>query len=151
MSEQTDKAVSGLAADSPGNTFLAPGRLRETPDGWAAVGHPTTQSNGCEVLNYQTRTPRPGAELATMSGHVDGPLGSSISQHQGRATVQILDQASAANPALAGQLGPRAPSGIPGQPADHIAPTGAQLEQRREGAPAMNYTRTGGELQGGPA
>lgn len=152
MSDQTDKtALPGHAADSPGNTFVAPGRFTETPGGWSAVGHPAEQSQGVTVMHdQQNRTPRPGASLATVYG-AEGPLGSSIQQHQGRAQVEVLDQVAAANPGLRSQLGPRYPSGIPGQPADHIAPTGAQLEQRRQGPPAMPYTRTGGELQGGPA
>ena len=152
MSDQTDKAaLPGHAADSPSNSFLAPGRLTETPPGWAAVNHPVTQSRGVTVMHQQQNTvPVVIADMATAQG-CEGPLAEAI---RGHARVQGMSQVEAANPGLLEQLGSRAPSGIPGQPADHIAPTGAQLDQRRQGPPAMPYTRTGGELQGlqgGPA
>ena len=154
MTDQTDKAaLPGHAADSPGNAAgPAPGRYMERPAGWAAVGHPTEQSRDITVMHQQqNRTPRPGASLATVYG-AEGPLGSSIQQHQGRAQVEVLDQVAAANPTLAGQLGPRAPSGIPGQPGDHIAPsTTGEVRDRMAAPPAMFYDRIPGQLQGGPA
>ena len=67
-------------------------------------------------------TPDRTVQLASVSGS-EGALASSIAMHQGSATVQQYDAASAWSPALAGQLGPRCPSGVPGQPPVHVAPT----------------------------
>jgi hypothetical protein len=139
--------LPGHAADSPSNDYLAPGRLRETPPGWAAMGHPTTRSHGCEVTGYQTLTPRPGATVIAEYADRAGPLAQAIGAHEVR--VQVLDQASAANPGLAPQLGPRAPGGIAPQPAAHSAPNSpAPAEPRPVVPPAIEYRREGGQLQG---
>jgi hypothetical protein len=75
-------------------------------------------------MNYQPpTTPVPVSRLATATG-AEGALMSSIAEHQGTAEVGRLDAASAASPGLAGALGRNYPSGILGQPAPHVAPTG---------------------------
>jgi hypothetical protein len=130
-----------------------------TPDGWLAVGHRTTGSpvpgGRTQHLDYQApMTPAPGADLATVYGN-EGPIASSIRDHQGRARVQVLDQARAASPGMFGQLGVNAPGGIAPQPAPSTAPSGTGQEFRQSphrpaGPPARHYQHQPGELQGPP-
>jgi len=97
-------------------------RRREIAAGYGLDG------NG--MMNYQPGlSPVLLADLATVSG-ADGPLCASIAEHQGTARVQMLDAATASAPALAGQLGRNAPSGIPGQPPPFVAPSGVGAEFR---------------------
>lgn len=150
------KALAGHAADSPGNVAgPAPGRYTEHPAGMMAVGHPSEMSHGVEVMHgQQALTPMPAASLATVYGN-EGPIASSIQQHQGRAQVQVLDQVAAANPTLAPQLGPRAPQGAAGMESrggDRIAPTSATEVRGEHPAlpPVREYRREPGWLQGPP-
>lgn len=156
--QSTDKATAvlpGHQADSPGNASPPQDRwqARTTPPGWIAAGHQTEQAQGATgmvSMNYQALTPVPAADLASVSGH-EGPLASSILEHQGRARVQMLDQ-MAASARYTSQVGLRAPSGIPGQPPEHTAPTGAEPVQPRPLGPAgMQYERTRQQTyRGGP-
>lgn len=106
-------------------------------------------------VNFQApMIPTPGADLATVYGN-DGPIASSIREHQGRARVVVMDQAAAANPGLASQLGVNYPGGIAPQPADHTAPStvGAQFRespQRPGGPPGRFYQHEPNELHGPP-
>jgi hypothetical protein len=71
----------------------------------------------------------PATQLATSSGS-ETALASPITANQGMAAVHRLDAAGAASPGLAGQLGRNMPSGVPVQPAPHVAPTGPGAEFR---------------------
>lgn len=63
------------------------------------------------------------------------PIGSSYHEHGAAADqVEHMPAAAAAAPALAGQLGPRAPSGVPVLGPERVAPTGAGA-QFRQNAP----------------
>jgi hypothetical protein len=135
--------VPGIAANSPGNHPVPrkPGQaasghaLADSPPG----GDPHDASHFDRHLWQQTTRPAPFADMCTVSG--TGPLASSIECHQGKATLQRLDQAAAANPSLASQLGARAPGGNPVRPADHSAPTGSDLGARNPGPAYLGDAR----------
>lgn len=118
--------VPGIASEDPSNRPMPrkPGQaasghpLSDTPPG----GDPNDPGRVDRHLWQQVTRPAAFADLATVSG--SGPLASSIECHQGKATLQRLDQATAANPSLAPQLGSRAPSGNPVRPGAHQAPSG---------------------------
>lgn len=106
----------------------APGRHPQTGRfrGELAVGHGI---DGGQMSYQPSLTPVPAARLASSTGG-EGALASSIAMHQGMAQVHRFDAASAASPGLAAQLGHNAPSGIPGQPPIHVAPTGVGSQFR---------------------
>ena len=119
----TPQGIAQQAAEKAAGRHPGTGQFR----GEIAAGHGMT---GDGRMGYQPGlSPVPAARLATVTGG-EGPLASAIAGHQGRAQVQMLDAASAASPGLAGQLGRNAPSGIPGQPAPHVAPTGVGAQFR---------------------
>jgi hypothetical protein len=80
------------------------------------------------------REHRPHVTVLHQAG-ASSALGSSLqSSGTGQAVVEHMDAAGAASPGLPARLGERAPSGIPGQPPDHVAPTGVGA-RFRENAP----------------
>lgn len=117
--------AEGHAADSPQNGQRAGGAGRHPGSGQyrgeVAAGHGI---DGSGRMGYQPGLePLPLAGLATMTGS-QGALASALAEHQGAAMVAQIAASQAASPGLAGQLGRNAPSGIPGQPPVHVAPTG---------------------------
>lgn len=121
----------GHAADSPQNEPRtgAPGRHPASGQyaSEIAAGHHVA---GTPSMDYQPGlSPAPAAQLATSSGG-ETALASPITANQGTAIVHRFDAASAASPGLAGQLGRNTPSGIPGQPPVHVAPTGVGAQFR---------------------
>lgn len=143
----------GQPAPVPGVTDSLSNSPAPRRTGQLASGHALTDSppggdphdpGRVDVHDWnQTLSPRPLASLCTVNG--DGPIASSIHQHQhqGRATVQVLDQATAANPTLGPQLGSRAPSGNPNRPADHTTPSGMDQAARTPGPAYLGDARYG--------
>lgn len=113
--------------DSPGNTAgpsSPSGPARHPATGqysslanMLAQGHQAASVPGSQRLDFQQVMPTALASLSTAQGdpHLN-PLASSIACHQGSATVQQIDQASASQPHLMSQLGQNAPSGNPSRP-----------------------------------
>lgn len=147
----------GHGAESPSNE---PGRSRESGPGEIAAGHRLGDGpHGVPGLDAQPQRVRPpwqagvmgdgpmaagirdqragvqaiGAEAVTTVTQTGAgaPIGSSYHEHGAAVDrVEHMPAAVAASPALAGQLGPRAPSGIPLQPPIHTAPTGPGAQFR---------------------
>ncbi len=105
----------------PGEQRNAPGN-HPVPRGDLAESHPTSEvppggdphDPGRVDTHFFQQQIRPvgGAELATVHG--SGPIASSIGMHQGKAVIDVLDQARASWPAMNAQLGRNAPAGITG-------------------------------------
>lgn len=147
--------LPGRASDSPGNTVVSAGRTRTSPqEGQIAVGHAVVGSpvpgdtSGQIHMPYHSTLAVRAADLATTE---IGPLASSLNAHRGQATVVRMDQAAAASPTMAPQLGVNAPSGVPGQPGPHTAPinTGNPVLPRPGGPADIGLTGQGGQLQRG--
>ena len=142
----------GIAAEKSYRPYISAGHASDSPQNEpraATAGrHPGTGQFASEIAtghHVAGMPPRmglqpdlslaPATQLATSSG-AETALASPITAHPGMAEVQRLDAAGAASPGLAGQLGRNMPSGIPGQPMPHVAPSwpGAQF---RVSAPRM--------------
>ena len=149
---------AGHAADSPSNE---PGRPRESGQGEIAAGqHLSDGPHGVPGLDAQPQRVRPdwragvmgdgpiAAGIREQHAGVQGigqeavttvtqtgegaPIGSSYLEHGGAVDqVEHMPAAAAASPSLAGQFGPRAPSGVPLQPPAHVAPTGPEARFRQ--------------------
>ncbi len=147
---------TGHAADSPSNE---PGRARESGPGEIAAAHHLGDGPhgvpGLDAQPHHVRMPwqarvtgegpvaseirsqRPAAQDASMESvtvltdsAAGAPAGSSYRDHAGRAVVEHMDAAAAAAPGLAGQLGPRAPGGVPLLGPERVAPTGVNARFR---------------------
>jgi hypothetical protein len=118
----TAQGIAQQAAEKAAGRHPGTGQFR----GELAVGHGVDGGH----LSYQPGVASmPATELATSSGS-ETALASPITANQGTALVHRFDAASAASPGLAGQLGRNTPSGIPGQPPVHVAPTGVGAQFR---------------------
>ena len=85
----------------------------------------------------EVRSRRPAAQDASLESvtvltdsAAGAPAGSSYRDHGGQVAVEHMNAAAAASPALAGQLGPRAPSGVPVLGPERVAPTGVGSQFR---------------------
>jgi hypothetical protein len=122
---------AGHAADSPANEPRTATDGRHPESGQfrteAAAGHGVTSDGAMD--RQPPRTPLPMTALSTVRPPM-GALCSAYDEHPGTAMVSQLDASSAASPGLAGQLVRNMPSGVPVQPAPHVAPTGPGAEFR---------------------
>lgn len=143
---QQREMFARAAAEKGFRPYLADGHALDSPQNEPRTGaagrHPATGQYTSEIAaghhvtgtpphmdNQPGLSPVPAARLATATGS-EAALASPITANQGMAEVHRLDAASAASPGLAAQLGRNAPSGIPGQPAPHVAPTGVGAQFR---------------------
>ena len=142
----TAQGIAQQAAEKAYRPYLADGHALDSPQNEPRTGaagrHPVSGQFASEIaaghhvagtpprLDYQPGLgSMPTTELATVTG-AESALASSITANQGTALVHRFDAASAASPGLAGQLGRNTPSGIPGQPPMHVAPTGVGAQFR---------------------
>jgi hypothetical protein len=103
-------AVAGVLNAEAVKGLVPP--LRPVPAGAAALA---------AMCPDPLTVPAPGVTLPVDTS--GAPLCSSYAEHGGSVTVQFIDAAGSASPALAAQLGASAPSGMPGQPPEGMAPS----------------------------
>ena len=85
-----------------------------------------------EVRNQRPVARGIGQEATTVVAQTaaSAPAASAYHDHAGQAVVEHMPAAAAASPALAGHLGPRAPSGVPVLGPERVAPTGVGAQFR---------------------
>jgi hypothetical protein len=130
----TAQGIAQQAAEKAAGRHPETGQFRRE----VAFGH-GIYPNGDQSMDHMLHQPIPLepvplADLATTAAP-EGALGSPFAEHHGEAHVQRFDAARWATNRLMTTLGGRqstmaVPSGIPGQPSVHTAPTGVGAQFR---------------------